>query len=54
MLNGQRSSSCYEVDAFQMGRITLAFTGRVADSEDITGGDIAFGRYGRGTLTAER
>lgn len=53
-VDGNRIAMSYEVDTFQVGRITLAFTGRVNEAGDQMRGDVAFGRYASGTWTAER
>ena len=53
-VDGQRIGMFYEVDTFQVGRITLAFTGTVAEDGQSMRGDVAFGRYASGTWSAER
>lgn len=53
IIDGRRIGFVYEVRRVEVGRITLVFTGAVADDGTMAG-DVAFGRYGAGTWSAER
>ncbi len=52
-VDGRRIGFIYEVRQAQVGRVTLVFTGTVADDGTMAG-RVSFGRYGAGTWSAER